>query len=94
MCSENGTASSLNHDINNEFEICYNSNYIASCYLLYQDLKTVLEPQVHVTQTSHVVGSEITSVVGLRGSLHATSHITISTGADILGAHQFVLPRH
>lgn len=39
------------------------------------------------------VRNHITSVVGLRGSLHATSHITISNEANRLGAHQFVLPR-
>lgn len=36
---------------------------------------------------------EITPVLGQRGSLHATSHITISGEANRLGAHQFVLPR-
>lgn len=35
-----------------------------------------------------MVGLEITTVVGLRGSLHATSHITSQ-----LCAHQFVHPR-
>lgn len=43
-------------------------------------------------QTWCVVRLEITSGVGLRGSLHTTSHTTISIQANRLGAHHFVLP--